>query len=192
MTYTTEPPNLFRPDVEVRVSSRRKKTAGAHWEGDRIIVVVPTHLRGLDRDAMVDHLSRRLQQHRPLLHLSDNQLAERAAELADRYLDGIRPSSIRWSMTQNKRWGSCTVSSREIRISERLRVAPNWVLDSVIVHELAHLIEANHGPRFKALDNRYPRKDEADTFLSGYSLGLHVPKERYPSEGIIDEDDLIG
>lgn len=192
MNYTTEPPNLFQPDVEIRVSNRRKKTAGAHWEGDRIIVVVPAHLRGVDRDEMVDHLAHRLQHHRPLLHASDNHLGERAAELGDHYLDGIRPSSIRWSMTQNKRWGSCTVSTREIRISERLRVAPDWVLDSVIVHELAHLIEPNHGPRFKALENRYSRKSEADTFLAGYSLGLHMPGNGRPSEGSIDEDDLIG
>jgi hypothetical protein len=192
MTYTTEPPNLFQPDVEVRVSNRRKKTAGAHWEGDRIIVVVPAHLRGVDRDEMVDHLARRLQHHRPLLHMSDNHLGDRAAELGDLYFDGIRPSSIRWSMAQNKRWGSCTVSTREIRISERLRVAPGWVLDSVIVHELAHLIEPNHGPGFKALENRYPRKSEADIFLSGYSLGLHMPGHGRPSDGTVDEDDLIG
>jgi hypothetical protein len=177
MTYTTEPPDLFRPDVEIRVSTRRKKTAGAHWEGDRIIVVVPSHLRGTDRDEMVDHLARRLQRHRPHLHASDAYLQERAAVLGDHYLDGVRPSSIRWSTTQNKRWGSCTLLSREIRISERLRLAPGWVLDAVIVHELSHLIEPNHSARFKVLENRYPRRREADAFLDGYSLGLHIPEE---------------
>jgi predicted metal-dependent hydrolase len=189
MTYTTEPPDLFRPNVEIRVSSRRKKTAGAHWEGDRIIVVVPPHLRGVDRDEMVDHLSRRLHRHRPYLHASDVHLEERAEVLGDRYLDGIRPSSIRWSTTQNKRWGSCTLLTREIRISERLRVVPSWVLDAVIAHELAHLIEPNHSPRFKELENRYPRKREADTFLDGYSLGLHMPDDGGTSPGPDTEDD---
>ena len=94
--------------------------------------------------------------------------------LGDHYLDGVRPSSIRWSTTQNKRWGSCTHQTREIRISERLRVAPEWVLDAVIVHELAHLIEPNHSPRFRLLEERYPRRREADMFLEGYSLGLHM------------------
>ena len=189
MTYTTEPPDLFRPNVEIRVSSRRKKTAGAHWEGDRIIVVVPPHLRGVDRDEMVDHLSRRLHRHRPYLHASDAHLEERAEVLGDRYLDGIRPSSIRWSTTQIKRWGSCTLLTREIRISERLRVVPSWVLDAVIAHELAHLIEPNHSPRFKELENRYPRKREADTFLDGYSLGLHMPDDGGASPGPDTEDD---
>ena len=174
MTYTTQPPTLFHPHVEVRVSQRRKKTAGAHWEGDRIVVVVPAHLRGAERDDMVENLSRRLIRHRPHLHASDEALEQRARVLGHRYLDDVAPSSIRWSTTQNKRWGSCTHQTREIRISERLRVAPEWVLDAVIVHELAHLIEPNHSPRFHLLEERYPRRREADTFLEGYSLGLHM------------------
>ncbi len=173
--YATQPPTLFHPDIEVRVSKRRKKTAGAHWEGDRIVVVVPTHLRGTERDAMVEHLSRRLMRHRPHLHTSDEQLEQRARTLGRHYLDGVEPSSIRWSTNQNKRWGSCTIQTREIRISERLRVAPDWVLDAVIVHELAHLLEPNHSPRFRQLENRYPRRREADLFLDGYALGLHMP-----------------
>jgi predicted metal-dependent hydrolase len=174
--YATQPPTLFHPDVEIRVSKRRKKTAGAHWEGDRIIVVVPTHLRGAARDEMVENLSRRMMRHRPLLHTSDDELAERARTLGQRYLDGVEPSSIRWAPNQNKRWGSCTVQTREIRISDRLRVVPDWVLDAVIVHELAHLFEHRHNARFLHLENRYPRRREADLFLDGYALGLHMPE----------------
>ncbi|MGO8872525.1 MAG: M48 family metallopeptidase [Acidimicrobiales bacterium] len=175
MTYTTQPPTLFHPHVEVRVSKRRKKTAGAHWEGDRIVVVVPAHLRGAERDEMVESLSRRVARHRPHLHSSDEELTRRATALGRRYLEGTTPASIRWSTNQQKRWGSCTIATREIRVSERLRMAPAWVLDAVIVHELAHLVEANHSPRFRELENRYPRRREADAFLEGYALGLHMP-----------------
>jgi predicted metal-dependent hydrolase len=175
MTITTQHPTLFHPDVEVRVSRRRKKTAGAHWDGDRIVVVVPMHLRGTERDQMVDALVRRLARHRPHLHASDDLLRQRATALGRRYLDGVAPKSIRWSTTQNKRWGSCTLDTGEIRISERLRVAPAWVLDAVIVHELAHLVEPNHSPRFRELERRYPRRSEADAFLDGYALGLAMP-----------------
>ena len=112
--------------------------------------------------------------------------------LGRRYLDGVEPSSIRWSTTQNKRWGSCTIGTREVRISERLRVAPTWVLDAVIVHELAHLIEPNHSPRFRELESRSPRRREADVFLEGYTLGLHMsagtPGAASPGEGF---DDVI-
>ena len=72
------------------------------------------------------------------------------------YLDGVEPASIRWATNQTKRWGSCTLATREIRISSRLRVAPPWVLDAVIVHELAHLLEPGHSPRFRELESRYP------------------------------------
>ncbi len=165
MITGTRHPTLFHPDVEVRVSKRRKKTAGAHWEGDRIVVVVPTHLRGAELDQMVDELSARLARHRPHLHASDELLEERAAALGRRYLDGVAPASIRWSTNQNKRWGSCTIPTGEIRISDRLRVAPEWVLDAVIVHELAHLLEPNHSPRFR----------RARGALSAAAGGRHLP-----------------
>ena len=192
--YTSEPPSLFHPDVEVRVSKRRKKTAGAHWEGDRIVIVVPTHLRGRARDEMVENLARRMMRHRPLLHTSDDELAERARSLADRYLEGVEPASIRWATNQNKRWGSCTIQTREIRISHRLKVVPSWVLDAVIVHELAHLLEYHHNARFRQLENRYPRRREADHFLEGYALGMHMAdggtgEESGPDDGF--QDDLL-
>ena len=174
MTSLPQPATLFTPDVEVRVSARRKKSAGAHWEGDRIVVVVPAHLRGTARDDMVEHLTRRLTRHRPHLHASDTLLEERARELGATYLDGVEPASIRWATNQTKRWGSCTLATREIRISSRLRVAPPWVLDAVIVHELAHLLEPNHSPRFRVLEARYPRRHDADMFLDGFHLGLYM------------------
>ena len=179
MTPAHLPTSPFQHDVEVRVSKRRKRTAGAHWEGDRIVVVVPTHLTGTERDAMVESLTRRLMRHRPLLHTSDDELMERARTLGRRYLDGVEPASIRWATNQNQRWGSCTPTTREIRISSRLRAAPAWVLDAVVVHELAHLIEAHHTSRFRQLEARYPRQHDASVFLDGYGLGLqrtaHAP-----------------
>lgn len=186
MPYTVENPSLFRPNVEVRVSRRRKKTAGAHWEGGRIVVVVPSHLRGDDRDRMVDELVGRLRRHRPSLDASDEDLRVRATDLGLRYLEGVVPTSIRWSRTQSKRWGSCTVETGDIRISDRLRVVPSWVLDAVIVHELAHIVEATHSPRFRELENRYPRQQEAECFLEGYALGLdNRPQGNdHPSPGL--------
>jgi predicted metal-dependent hydrolase len=193
MSTATQHPTLFHPHVEVRVSKRRKKTAAAHWEGDHIVVVVPTHLRGVELDEMVDELSRRVARHRPHLHASDHLLEERAADLGRRYLDGVAPASIRWSTTQKKRWGSCTMFTREIRISDRLRAAPEWVLDAVIVHELAHLIEPNHSPRFRALEHRYPRRHDADVYLAGYSLGLNMPESGLDGDDATDDsDDSVG
>lgn len=160
------------PPVVVRTSTRRRKTATAYWEGDTIVVVIPVHVRRADRPELVDWLVARVLAKRPRAATSDRALFERAASLADRYVDGVRPASIRWVTNQGKRWGSCSAASREIRLSHRLRHVPEWVLDATIVHELAHLVHPNHSPDFHRLADRHPRQREAALFLEGYSLGL--------------------
>ncbi|HUO48264.1 MAG TPA: M48 family metallopeptidase [Acidimicrobiales bacterium] len=159
------------PPVEVRTSARRRKTASAFWQDGRVVVVLPERLPRAQKSELVDGLVRRVLAQRPHVTASDDDLERRAAHLAARYLDGVRPRSIRWVANQRRRWGSCTSGTREIRISDRLRVVPDWVLDAVIVHELAHLIEPSHNARFRRLADRFPRMDEADTFLAGFTLG---------------------
>jgi predicted metal-dependent hydrolase len=158
--------------IEVRTSTRRRKTATAFWQDDTIVVVLPSWMRPPQSDAMVESLVRRVLAQRPMRHASDDDLARRAAHLAQRYLSGTLPRSIRWVTNQRQRWGSCSLASRDIRVSDRLRVVPDWVLDAVLVHELAHLDEPAHSARFRQLAGRYPRMEEADTFLQGFSLGL--------------------
>ena len=46
------------------------------------------------------------------------------------------------------RWGSCTAKTRRIRLNTALAYCPQECLEYVIVHELAHLRESNHSPRF--------------------------------------------
>lgn len=161
-----------RPAVEVRTSTRRRKTASAFWEHDRVVVVLPSWMPHAQRPDMVEALVRRVLAQRPNHRASDRDLEERAALLARRYLHGTLPRSIRWVSNQRRRWGSCSTDSREIRISDRLRLVPGWVLDAVLVHELAHLEEASHSPRFHQLADRFPRMAEADAFLEGFGLGL--------------------
>jgi len=164
-----------RPPVEVRTSPRRRKTASGFWQDGRVVVIVPARLSTADRVELVEGLVERVLAQRPHVTSSDRDLALRASALADQYLGGVRPTSIRWVGNQQRRWGSCTSRTGEIRISERLRVVPNWVLDAVLVHELAHLIEPTHSSRFRRLASRYPKMAEADTFLAGYTLGLDTP-----------------
>ncbi len=167
-------PSVARPEVVVRTSSRRRKTAAAYWENGRIVVVMPAHVPRADRPELVEWLVARVLRKRPGTTATDKALAARASSLADRYVDGVRPSSIRWVTNQGKRWGSCSTHSGEIRLSHRLRTVPEWVLDATIVHELAHLVHADHSAAFHALANRYPRQRDALLFLEGYSLGLQT------------------
>jgi predicted metal-dependent hydrolase len=137
-------------------------------------VVLPAHVRRAQRAELVDWLVARVLAKRPRAAASDDALAERAVALADRYVDGVRPRSIRWVGNQGKRWGSCSTQTGEIRLSDRLRAVPEWVLDATIVHELAHLLHADHSPAFYSVADRYPRQKEAMVFLEGYSLGMRT------------------
>jgi hypothetical protein len=164
------------PEVEVRISKRRKKTSEAKWVAGRIVVSVPAHLNAESRQKTVDWLVERLlTRHQLQSGLTDDDLLARAIELSDRYLVGAHPVSVRWVTNQTARWGSCSYYSGHIRLSHRLRVVPEWVLDSVLVHEVAHLTHADHSPAFHKLAGAYPRHKEAGIFLAGYGLGLSNP-----------------
>jgi len=165
-----------RPEVVVRTSPRRRKTAAAFWENGRIVVVMPTHVPRADRPELVEWLVARVLAKRPGTAATDDALAARAAALANRYVGGVRPSSIRWVTNQGKRWGSCTTQTGEIRLSHRLRAVPEWVLDATIVHELAHLVHPDHSTAFHAIADRHPRQRDALVFLEGYSLGLQTTR----------------
>jgi predicted metal-dependent hydrolase len=97
-------------------------------------------------------------------------LEERAAALAERY-ELPRPASIRWVDNQELRWGSCTPVDGSVRISSKLLAEPEWVLDYVIIHELAHLVVPGHGRSFWTLVDRYPRAERARGWLMARAAG---------------------
>jgi len=66
------------------------------------------------------------------------------------------------------RWGSCTVNNN-LSFNWRLIKAPMLVIDYVVVHELAHLIEANHTPRFwNIVKAQNPSTDKAKSWLKDH------------------------
>jgi predicted metal-dependent hydrolase len=147
--------------VEVVRSSKRRKTVQAYLSGDVITVHVPAWMSAAEEAEHVDSLvNRLLRQHRS----GAVDLGARAASLADRF--GLpRPRRVRWADNQRARWGSCTTTTGDIRVSRRLADFPPWVLDYLLVHELAHLVEPNHSPAFWALVDRYPRAERARGYL---------------------------
>ena len=168
-----------RPEVEIRTSTRRRKTSEAKWMGDRIVVSLPAHLKGEAREKTIAWLVDRLVAKQPLrVAADDDDLMARALVLCARYRMRVQPSAVRWATNQTARWGSCSFHSGEIRISHRLSSVPGWVLDSVLVHELAHLVHPDHSPAFHQLADRFPRHKEAGYFLAGYGLGLGLGSER--------------
>jgi predicted metal-dependent hydrolase len=163
-----------RPAVEVRRSHKRTKTVSARREGDTVVVFVPAWMSAQEEHRWVEEMVRRLQEREerrgPSRRGDDDALRLRSRELARRYLEGrAEPSNIRWVPPMRTRWASCTPTDGTIRVSERLREVPGWVLDYVLVHELAHLLEPGHGPAFWAWVRRYPRAERAIGYLQGLS-----------------------
>jgi predicted metal-dependent hydrolase len=166
------------PEIEIRVSARRRKSVAAHWEGDRIVVIVPQRMSKRERRSYAEELAARLTAERDRRRPTDERLTARAIELSIRYLDGrALPAAVTWSSRQHHRWGSCSLADRTIRISKRLAEVPDWVLDAVLVHELAHLLRGDHDDVFDELVGRYPRTADAALFLEGLQHGLEMGRE---------------
>lgn len=157
--------------MEVRRSARRRRTVTAFREGGRIVVAIPAQFtRAQEREWVTRMLARMADKDRRR-RPTDTDLSARAARLSEAYLGGLaRPSSVSWVTNQTKRWGSCTPSDGTIRLSARLRGMPDWVVDYVLLHELAHLLRAGHGPEFWALLGGYARTERARGFLDGVAF----------------------
>jgi predicted metal-dependent hydrolase len=163
---------VAEPRVEVRRSKRRTRTVTAYRDGDTLIVQIPARLSKKEEAHWVAEMQRRLLLReapaKPPARTSDSALLTRCVELSDKYFGGqCVPASVRWVAPMRTRWASCTPIDRTIRVNEHLRKVPTWVVDYVLVHELAHLLEPGHGPEFWSLVRQYPRTDRAMGYLEG-------------------------
>ncbi|GAB3564857.1 M48 metallopeptidase family protein [Spelaeicoccus albus] len=160
--------------LEVRRSARRKKTVQARMRGKSMVLYVPDRLSRTQEDEWAVTMWNQIHGRRRARNqaMSDEALAGRARALSERYFDGAAvPSSVRWVGNQHTRWGSTSIQSGAIRLSDRLKAMPPWLTDSVLVHELAHLIEPSHNAAFRELVGRYPYTERSDAFLEGFSYG---------------------
>ncbi len=138
----------------------------ARQVGGVLRVSIPASMTAVEEEKWVAEMVQRMERRASTERIN---LSERAIALADRY--GLRhPCTIRWVDNQEWRWGSCTPSDGTVRISSRLAKEPLWVLDYVIVHELAHLSVCRHDQRFWAIVHRYPLTERARGFLMARGL----------------------
>ncbi|WP_285735082.1 M48 metallopeptidase family protein [Kitasatospora phosalacinea] len=167
---------MDRSKVEVRRSARRSRTVSAYREGDRTVVLIPARMSHAEEQRWVAQMLDKLAAQESRRMLGDEALQSRARELSRLYLDGRAvPEQVRWVTNQNSRWGSCTPSERTIRLSHRLQGMPEYVVDYVLLHELAHLLVPDHGPRFWALLDAYPRTERARGYLEGVASAARLP-----------------
>lgn len=158
-------------EVKIVRSQQRAKTVSARAVDGVFVVQAPAHMSDADLQPVVDKLLARWQRRQQKNSLDDDALERRAGELNRQYFGGrLQWQSVRWVSNQNSRHGSCTPSQGTIRISHRIAAMPAFVRDYVLVHELAHLLEANHGQRFWRLVNQYPRSERARGYLMAVGL----------------------
>ena len=149
--------------VVVIRSRRRRRTISARRRGETIEIRLPMGLTTTEEAQWIERMTRRLQRGPAQ---GDDDLMRRADALSRRHFGGeLRPASVRWSDQQTSRWGSCTIDTGAIRLSSRMRDFPAWVIDYVLIHELAHLRYRSHGPRFWSLVSRYALAERARGYL---------------------------
>ncbi|MBV2353156.1 M48 family metallopeptidase [Streptomyces sp. J2-1] len=162
--------------IEVRRSTRRRRTVSAYREGDRTIVLIPARMSKAEEKRWVTVMLDRLAAQESRRKLGDSDLGERAGRLSAQFFGGrARPASVRWVTNQNTRWGSCTPAEGSIRLSHRLQAMPEYVVDYVLCHELAHLLVPGHGPDFWKLLESYPRTERARGYLEGVAAAERLP-----------------
>jgi len=165
------------PTVEVRRSAKRRKTISAFQEGDKLVIAIPASMTKAQEREWVAKMTARMAVRQTKRRPSDDTLYQRALALSQQYLGGrAQPTSVRWTANQAHRWGSCSVHDRAIRISDRARGMPEYVLDYLLLHELTHLLHAGHGAGFWALLADYPQLERARGFLDGAAFEHHRQK----------------
>ena len=162
-------PGISEGEIVVIRSKRRTKNVSAYRAGGRIIVSIPARMSKADERAMVPEMVAKIRAQEAAVTMSETALAERIGQLLQELTPEItiRPADVAWR-AMRERWGSCTSVDRTIRISDRLKGAPDFALDFVLFHEAIHLEYSDHGPEFKNFLARFPKAELANAYLDGY------------------------
>ena len=162
-------PGISEGEIIVIRSTRRKKNVSAYRQGGRIVVSIPARMSKADERAMVPEMVAKIRAQEAAATMSEESLSIRIGELLSELAPEItvRPSSVNWR-GMRERWGSCTGIDGSIRISDRLKGAPQYAVDYVLFHEGIHLEFFDHGSEFKELLARFPEEELAEAYLSGY------------------------
>jgi len=162
-------PGISEGEIVVIRSTRRKKSISAYRQGGRIVISIPARMSKADERAMIPTMIAKIRAQEAASTMSEESLHARIDHLLTQFAPEItlRPASVQWR-AMRERWGSCTGVDRSIRISDRLKGAPEYVLDFVLFHEAIHLHFSDHGGRFKSILARFPDEERAEAYLSGY------------------------
>ena len=155
----------FRPPIRILATRRRRRTVAARLRSGVLEVMVPASMPRVEQQRWADLMRARIERQLLRRRPTDERLQRRAESLNGRFFGGrLSWSSVGFSEATTL-WGSCTFASGAIRIASRVAGFPDWVLDFVLLHEMAHLVHSDHGPAFQELLNRYPLAERARGYL---------------------------
>lgn len=132
-------------------------------------VYLPDNMSARREAQAIDEMRRKISKSQALGKARrEIDLEARATRLNRQLFGGLLTfDGIEFTRPMASRYGWCDTERRIIAISSELAEVPRWVLDYVIVHELAHLAIDDHGDEFWQLVGRYPRTERARGFLEG-------------------------
>jgi len=155
-------------EIKIIKSRRRKRTASAQIKNGILEIRLPAWISFSEEQKIIQKFLASFKKKSAPKVASDKELKKLADQLNHQYFQGELKYSICWSKRQNSIQGSCSIKNKTIRISERLKGAPLWVLKGVIVHELAHLLVPNHSKKFWEIANRYPLMERSRGYLIAF------------------------
>ena len=163
--------------VEIVRDGRLRTRIHWEWNGDHVRIRAPKRVPQRELDRHVDQILKEVKRKRTQVRArADADLEATAGKINKKYYGGeLSWHSIRWVSDMKKRLGSCTTggpTDGDIRISDRVKGWPAWVVEYIIAHEMAHRRHPNHSKDFWALVNRYPKTERARGFIMGLAFQL--------------------
>lgn len=153
-------------NIQIKRSKRRKNTVEAKFVQDKLVIYLPCGMSKSDEKKWIDKMTRWGNNYKKRKELNNNsQLLDRSQKLNKKYFNGDLNFSIKFVENQKTKFGSCTIKTKSIRISDRLAKMPQWVQDYVIIHELAHILYPNHSHKFWEKVNQYKYAERAKGYL---------------------------
>lgn len=162
---TDEAEVQFAPTIRIVATRRRRRTVAARLRSGVLEIMVPDSMPVAERrrwaEVMRERVGRKLRRSAP----TDERLDRRARAINSRLFGGrLRWRSIGFADMVHQ-WASCAYVSGEIRVATRARELPDWVVDYLLAHELAHLEHSDHGAGFWEMVNRYALSERARGYL---------------------------
>ena len=163
--------------VEVIRDGRLRTRIHWEWHGNLVRIRAPHRVPRGRLDQHVAEIVEQVRRRRARVRArADTDLEAVARRINRNFFDSETSwHSIRWVSNMRKRLGSCTVggpTDGDIRISDRIKDWPQWVIEYVVAHELTHRRYPNHSKEFWAHVNRYPKAERARGFILGLAFQL--------------------